>query len=137
MTASGPNEVASHELPATALDPEIAAARAGKIKVSMISLCGCWGCSLSLLDIDERMIDLLDKITILRSSFTDIKRIPQRCAIGFIEGEGKGLKTDPTAKVVGLEIGGRGKACPSCGQYTMHMSEGCMTCASCGHSKCG
>ena len=86
MTASEPNEVASHELPATALDPEIAAARAGKIKVSMISLCGCWGCSLSLLDIDERMIDLLDKITILRSSFTDIKRIPQRCAIGFIEG---------------------------------------------------
>ena len=86
MTASEPNEVASHELPATALDPEIAAARAGKIKVSMISLCGCWGCSLSLLDIDERMIDLLDKITILRSSFTDIKRIPERCAIGFIEG---------------------------------------------------
>ena len=58
-------------------------------------------------------------------------------SIGFIEGEGKGLKTDPTAKVVGLETGGRGKACPSCGQYTMHMSEGCMTCASCGHSKCG
>ncbi|GGE39928.1 ribonucleoside-diphosphate reductase, adenosylcobalamin-dependent [Primorskyibacter flagellatus] len=58
-------------------------------------------------------------------------------SIGFIEGEGKGLKTDPTAKVVGLETGGRGKACPSCGQYTMHMSEGCMTCTSCGHSKCG
>ncbi|MGB7112013.1 MAG: NADP oxidoreductase, partial [Mycobacterium sp.] len=83
---SNTNEVASHELPATPLDPELAASRAGKIKVSMISLCGCWGCSLSLLDIDERMIDLLDKITILRSSFTDIKRIPERCAIGFIEG---------------------------------------------------
>src|SRR3984957_8258073 len=85
-TTSDTNEVASHELPATPLDPELAAKRAGKIKVSMISLCGCWGCSLSLLDIDERMIDLLDKITILRSSFTDIKRIPERCAIGFIEG---------------------------------------------------
>ncbi|MDY6997353.1 MAG: NADP oxidoreductase [Actinomycetota bacterium] len=86
MTTSESNEVASHELPATPLDPEIAAKRDGKIKVSMISLCGCWGCNLSLLDIDERMIDLLDKITILRSSFTDIKRIPERCAIGFIEG---------------------------------------------------
>ncbi len=86
MTTSEANEVASHELPATPLDPEIAAKRAEKIKVSMISLCGCWGCNLSLLDIDERMIDLLDKITILRSSFTDIKRIPERCAIGFIEG---------------------------------------------------
>ncbi|EAQ04325.1 ribonucleoside-diphosphate reductase, putative [Pseudooceanicola batsensis HTCC2597] len=58
-------------------------------------------------------------------------------SIGFIEGEGAGLKTDPTAKVVGLEAGGRGKACPSCGQYTMQMIEGCMTCTSCGHSKCG
>ncbi len=86
MTTSDANEVASHELPATPLDPELVAKRADKIKVSMISLCGCWGCNLSLLDIDERMITLLDKITILRSSFTDIKRIPERCAIGFIEG---------------------------------------------------
>lgn len=58
-------------------------------------------------------------------------------SIGFIEGEGTGLKSDPTAKVVGLENGGRGKACPSCGQYSMQMIEGCMTCSSCGHSKCG
>lgn len=79
-------EIASHELPARRLDPALAARRAAKIKVSMISLCGCWGCTLSLLDTDERLIDLLDKITILRSSLTDVKRIPQRCAIGFIEG---------------------------------------------------
>lgn len=86
MTTNERDEIASHQLPATPLDPEIAAKRAEKIKVSMISLCGCWGCSLSLLDIDERMIDLMDRVTILRSSFTDIKRIPERCAIGFIEG---------------------------------------------------
>ena len=57
-------------------------------------------------------------------------------SIGFIEGEGMGLKTDPQANVVGFEAP-RGKACPSCGQYEMRMVEGCMTCASCGHSKCG
>lgn len=57
-------------------------------------------------------------------------------ATGFLAGEGMGLKSDPTADVVNL--GTRpGPACPSCGQYTMHMSEGCMTCSSCGHSKCG
>ncbi|THH36066.1 adenosylcobalamin-dependent ribonucleoside-diphosphate reductase [Aliishimia ponticola] len=56
--------------------------------------------------------------------------------IGFIEGEGLGLKSDPHAQVVNLD-GGRGKACPSCGQYEMRMIEGCMTCAACGHSKCG
>jgi len=57
-------------------------------------------------------------------------------SIGFIAGEGLGLKADPQANVVGLEQP-RGKACPSCGQYEMRMIEGCMTCASCGHSKCG
>ncbi|MBN8187121.1 adenosylcobalamin-dependent ribonucleoside-diphosphate reductase [Salipiger thiooxidans] len=57
-------------------------------------------------------------------------------SIGFLEGEGKGLKSDPQAKVVGLDAP-RGKACPSCGQYSMMMVEGCMTCSSCGHSKCG
>ena len=57
-------------------------------------------------------------------------------SIGFIAGEGMGLKADPQANVVGLNAP-RGKACPSCGQYDMRMVEGCMTCASCGHSKCG
>ncbi|MEM6305077.1 MAG: adenosylcobalamin-dependent ribonucleoside-diphosphate reductase [Pseudomonadota bacterium] len=57
-------------------------------------------------------------------------------ATGFIAGEGMGLKADPQAKVVGLDAP-RGPACPSCGQYDMRMVEGCMTCASCGHSKCG
>ena len=57
-------------------------------------------------------------------------------AIGFLEGEGMGLKSDPQAQVVNLDAP-RGKACPSCGQYDMRMVEGCMTCRSCGHSKCG
>ena len=56
-------------------------------------------------------------------------------ATGFIAGEGMGLKADPSAKVA--VVGQRGKACPSCGSYEMRMIEGCMTCASCGYSKCG
>ncbi|MGR3616426.1 MAG: adenosylcobalamin-dependent ribonucleoside-diphosphate reductase [Paracoccaceae bacterium] len=55
---------------------------------------------------------------------------------GFLEGEGMGLKSDPQAQVVNLDAP-RGKACPSCGQFDMQMVEGCMTCRSCGHSKCG
>ena len=58
-------------------------------------------------------------------------------AIGFLEGEGLGLKHDPTAQVSGMEGGApRGPACPSCGSHDMRMIEGCMTCAACGHSKC-
>ncbi|WP_299294532.1 adenosylcobalamin-dependent ribonucleoside-diphosphate reductase [uncultured Tateyamaria sp.] len=57
-------------------------------------------------------------------------------ATGFIEGEGMGLKSDPKADVVGIDAP-RGKACSSCGSYELRMVEGCMTCASCGFSKCG
>jgi ribonucleoside-diphosphate reductase alpha chain len=56
-------------------------------------------------------------------------------SIGFIDGEGMGLKSDPQAEVVNL---GRpaGPSCPSCGQYDMRMVEGCLTCGSCGYSRC-
>jgi ribonucleoside-diphosphate reductase alpha chain len=58
-------------------------------------------------------------------------------AIGFLEGEGLGLKSDPKASALAVGEAPRGPACPSCGQFGMHMVEGCMTCPSCGHSKCG
>ncbi|WP_416349401.1 hypothetical protein [Pararhodobacter sp.] len=54
-------------------------------------------------------------------------------AIGFIEGAGLGLKSDPKASTGGS----RAAACPSCGAYELVMIEGCMTCRACGHSKCG
>nr|MCU0908020.1 ribonucleoside-diphosphate reductase, adenosylcobalamin-dependent [Paracoccaceae bacterium] len=68
-------------------------------------------------------------------------------AIGFIAGEGLGLKSDPRAELstgpgpdlgsAAKVVGGRGKACPSCGSHDLRMVEGCLTCASCGYSKCG
>lgn len=58
-------------------------------------------------------------------------------AIGFIEGEGMGLKSDPQAEVMAVGGAPRGKPCPSCGDFSLQMVEGCMTCSSCGHSKCG
>ncbi|MEP3636060.1 MAG: adenosylcobalamin-dependent ribonucleoside-diphosphate reductase [Paracoccaceae bacterium] len=56
---------------------------------------------------------------------------------GFLEGEGLGLKTDPKAAQIASLDTPKGRACSSCGSYEMRMSEGCMTCASCGFSKCG
>jgi ribonucleoside-diphosphate reductase alpha chain len=56
-------------------------------------------------------------------------------SIGFIDGEGMGLKADPQAEVVNLGRP-RGPACPACGQYDMRMVEGCLTCANCGYSRC-
>jgi ribonucleoside-diphosphate reductase alpha chain len=58
-------------------------------------------------------------------------------AIGFIEGEGLGLKSDPQAEKMVVGGSPRGAACPSCGSFAVQMKEGCMTCNDCGHSKCG
>ena len=57
-------------------------------------------------------------------------------ATGFLAGEGMALKADPKAQVINFDAP-RGASCPSCGAYEMQMKEGCMTCGSCGHSKCG
>ncbi|MEO1610786.1 MAG: hypothetical protein AAFU55_00265, partial [Pseudomonadota bacterium] len=57
--------------------------------------------------------------------------------IGFIEGEGLGLKSDPKAEVVAVGEAPQGASCPSCGARAMRMMEGCMTCGECGYSKCG
>jgi len=57
--------------------------------------------------------------------------------IGFIAGEGLGLKTDPQALRMVAGEAPKAGACPSCGAYEMVMIEGCMTCRACGHSKCG
>ncbi|MFK7874322.1 MAG: adenosylcobalamin-dependent ribonucleoside-diphosphate reductase [Paracoccaceae bacterium] len=56
--------------------------------------------------------------------------------IGFIAGEGMGLKADPKSEIVTLNRP-KGSACSSCGGFDLRMVEGCMTCGSCGHSKCG
>ncbi len=79
-------EELAHHLPTTPMDPEVMAARNAKIQLAMISLSGCWGCNLSLLDMDEKILGLLEHVNINRSSFTDIKEIPVQSAIGFIEG---------------------------------------------------
>jgi len=56
-----------------------------KLKVATVSLAGCFGCHMSFLDMDERLLALLEHIEFDRSPLTDIKTIG-RCDIGLIEG---------------------------------------------------
>jgi len=57
----------------------------GKLKVATASLAGCFGCHMSLLDIDERLFTLLEKVEFDRTPLTDIKHCGP-CDIGIIEG---------------------------------------------------
>jgi NAD-reducing hydrogenase small subunit len=57
-----------------------------KPRVATTSLCGCFGCHMSLLDLDERILALADRVEFDRSPIDDYKRITRRCDIGLIEG---------------------------------------------------
>ena len=56
-----------------------------KLRVATVSLAGCFGCHMSLLDIDEKLFPLIDLIEFDRSPLTDIKEVG-KCDIGLIEG---------------------------------------------------
>lgn len=57
-----------------------------KKRIATASLAGCFGCHMSLLDIDERILDLIKVAEFDRSPLNDLKKFTQRCDIGLIEG---------------------------------------------------
>jgi [NiFe] hydrogenase diaphorase moiety small subunit len=57
-----------------------------KKTVATVSLAGCFGCHMSILDIDDKILDLVDLISFNKSPLTDIKDFTQQCDLGIIEG---------------------------------------------------
>jgi NAD-reducing hydrogenase small subunit len=58
---------------------------ADKLRVATASLAGCFGCHMSLLDIDERILPLVELVEFDRTPLTDIKIIGD-CDLGILEG---------------------------------------------------
>jgi NAD-reducing hydrogenase small subunit len=58
---------------------------ADKLKLATASLAGCFGCHMSFLDIDERILELVELVEFDRTPLTDIKTVGD-CDIGLIEG---------------------------------------------------
>ena len=56
-----------------------------KVRLATTSLAGCFGCHMSLLDIDERLFELAEIAEFDRTPLTDIKHCG-RCDIALIEG---------------------------------------------------
>ncbi|MCP4140487.1 MAG: NADP oxidoreductase [Chloroflexi bacterium] len=50
------------------------------------SLAGCFGCHMSFLDIDERILELIELVEFNKSPIDDIKTFTKECDIGLIEG---------------------------------------------------
>jgi len=59
----------------------------GKKKIiATTSLAGCFGCHMSLLDVDLGILDLIDLVDFNKSPLTDIKKFSTECDVGLIEG---------------------------------------------------
>ncbi len=57
-----------------------------KPTLATCSLTGCFGCHMSLLDIDERLLELAELVELDRSPFDDKKAFDRPVDVGFIEG---------------------------------------------------
>ncbi|MCW5634844.1 MAG: NADP oxidoreductase [Rubrivivax sp.] len=56
-----------------------------KLRVATCSLAGCFGCHMSMMDLDERLFPLFERVELDRSPLTDIKHCGP-CDIGLVEG---------------------------------------------------
>ncbi len=61
-------------------------AGATRIRVATAWLDGCSGCHMSFLDMDERLVDLAQKLDIVYSPLVDAKVLPDQVDVGILEG---------------------------------------------------
>lgn len=59
---------------------------AAKPRVATVWLGGCSGCHMSFLDLDERLLDLAEKVQIVFSPVADVKTFPENVDITLVEG---------------------------------------------------
>ena len=58
-----------------------------RVTVASDWLCGCAGCHMSFLDIDERIVELVGAADLLSTPITDLKHPPEEgCTVGMLEG---------------------------------------------------
>ncbi len=57
-----------------------------KPKVATVWLDGCSGCHMSFLDMDERLIDLAEKVDVVHSPIVDPKDFPEDVDVTLVEG---------------------------------------------------
>lgn len=69
------------------------------VKVASDWLTGCAGCHMSLLDMDERLVELLGAVDLTSTPITDLKHPPEEgVTVGILEGAINNSATEEVAK---------------------------------------
>ena len=71
-----------------------------KPRVATAWLGGCSGCHMSFLDMDERLIELADKIELVYSPIADIKVFPNDVDVTLVEGAITNSENDELAHII-------------------------------------
>ena len=56
-----------------------------RVRVATVWLCGCSGCHMALLDLDEKLLDLAALVDFVASPIMDVKQFPE-CDVALVEG---------------------------------------------------
>ncbi|MDL1891433.1 oxidoreductase, partial [Sphingobacteriales bacterium CHB3] len=71
-----------------------------KPKVATVWLGGCSGCHMSFLDMDERLIELADKIELVYSPIADVKHFPKDVDVALVEGAVSNVENEEMARII-------------------------------------
>jgi NAD-reducing hydrogenase small subunit len=71
-----------------------------KPRVATVWLGGCSGCHMSFLDMDERLIELADKVDLVYSPIADIKHYPQDVDVVLVEGAVSNNENEALAHII-------------------------------------
>ena len=71
-----------------------------KPRVATAWLGGCSGCHMSFLDLDERLIDLADKMELVYSPIADIKKFPVNVDVALVEGAVTNSENEEMAHII-------------------------------------
>ena len=71
-----------------------------KPRVATVWLGGCSGCHMSLLDMDERLIALADRIALVYSPIADVKAFPRDVDVTLVEGAVSNHENEEMARTV-------------------------------------
>lgn len=71
-----------------------------KPRVATIWLGGCSGCHMSFLDLDERLIELADKIELVYSPIADVKEFPRDVDVTLVEGAVANVEHEELAHLI-------------------------------------
>ncbi|HXX63205.1 MAG TPA: oxidoreductase [Bacteroidota bacterium] len=71
-----------------------------KPRVATAWLGGCSGCHMSFLDMDERLIELAEKMDLVYSPIADVKEFPANVDVTLVEGAVANVENEEMARII-------------------------------------